>query len=186
VDQDYVRTLRLIAMADVVLEPMSYSLRQIFRWYSKEFFTPLQQVDDIPLEEVLQTYFECQYEEMEEGPRNQEIQRLLISPEKLAQMQKEEDAEDAETWEFAREAVAEEEKEEKEAASKPKDETADRPIDPIMAKLAKVRAELKMEMPESYVPRVDPMKIEPDTVMTFEDFDDEDALAPPKPKTTVI
>jgi len=58
---------RLSAL-NAVLHPETdpeYELRRIFRWYSKEFNVPLPQVYDLPLDDVLQNYYEAKYEQME-------------------------------------------------------------------------------------------------------------------------
>lgn len=60
---------RLIAL-NTVLHPDTdpdYELRRIFRWFSKTFNTPLAQVYGLPLDEVLQHYYEARYEELEDA-----------------------------------------------------------------------------------------------------------------------
>lgn len=42
-----------------------YELRAIYRWYSRTFHTPLHQVAELPLDEVLQNYYEARFEELE-------------------------------------------------------------------------------------------------------------------------
>lgn len=100
------RNLKLLAMHAVVTEPGEYTTRHIFRWYSREFGTPLHVVESLPLEDVLQHYFECQYEELAEEQRAETIRRLLIDPDKLSRIKRQEDAEDADAWEFGKEAAA--------------------------------------------------------------------------------
>lgn len=95
-------SLKKIAMANVQNEPPEYTLRYIFRWYSKTFSTPLHVVPNLVLEDVLLAFFECQYEELNEPERNDETRKLLISKEDLTKMQRKEDAEDAEAWMFGR------------------------------------------------------------------------------------
>lgn len=154
---DYVRQLKLIAMSNVVDQPSEYAIRQIFRWYSERFHTPLHLVEDLQFEDVLQTYFECQFEEMDEGTRHATIQKLTISPEQLAHARKSEDAEDADQWEFAREA--EQQEKEKEATQPPQQN-----------KLPKA----DLPAPAALVPTNEEIHI------NFEDLDgDCDALGPP-------
>jgi hypothetical protein len=100
--------VQLCCMRDVVTGGLEAYLRHIFRWYSREFSTPLHQVEALPLEDVLRHFFEDKYENMEEHDRDEEIKRLLIDPEKLANMRRDEDAQDAEAWEFGKLAEAEE------------------------------------------------------------------------------
>jgi hypothetical protein len=99
---DPIDALRYVAMRDVVDDTSEYRLRSIFRWYSKTFHTPLVQVEELPLFEVLQTYFEVRYEDMSEQERQDEIVRLLETEEELAARKKAEDVADAEAEEFAR------------------------------------------------------------------------------------
>lgn len=66
---DAVRVLQLKAM-QAVLKPDSASyLRQIHRWFSKTFATPLSAVYDLPVDFVLQHYYESHYWEMEDKER---------------------------------------------------------------------------------------------------------------------
>lgn len=83
---DYFRALRTLALADVTRDPPapSYALRRIFRWYSSKFATPLHLVDDLPLHDVLQHYYEAHFEEMDDVAIHQEVVELSKSPEALA------------------------------------------------------------------------------------------------------
>lgn len=58
-----------------------YFLRRIFRWYSKTFATPLSDVYELPLEDILMHYWESQYEDMEDEERAAAILRLRESDE---------------------------------------------------------------------------------------------------------
>lgn len=59
--------IRIKALRDVVKgNSPDYALRKVFRWYSKTFATPLTQVEDLPVEFVLQAYWESMYEDMED------------------------------------------------------------------------------------------------------------------------
>jgi hypothetical protein len=107
-DQDSLRHTKLVALYEVEANPYEYVLRYIFRWYSKAFATPLHIVDTLPLDDVLQHYFECSYEGLEPEERLAEIEKLLIDPEKLAKAKKREDTEDAEAFEYGKEASAKE------------------------------------------------------------------------------
>lgn len=89
-------------------------LRKVFRWYSKTFFTPLDEVENLPLISILLNWWEVHYEELAEdqasekpgsGKRRleEERDRLLEDPEALAERQREEDADDAVTFEMSQE-----------------------------------------------------------------------------------
>ncbi len=103
-----------------------YKLRKIFRWYSTTFHTPLHEVDDLPLVDVLQAYWEQKLEDAEDI--QDEIDAMLESPDDLKQRQIEEDMADADTWEIAQEELAAEAERAKEALKK-KSET---PIAPAV------------------------------------------------------
>lgn len=176
-----VDALRLIAMRAVVNGDSDYNIRYILRWYSKTFHTALTDVEDLPLEDVLQTFFECRYEEMNEAERDQEIEKLLLSEEELARKRRREDAEDAEAEEFAKlteTQVKENNKKPLENAAKTADKVATG-----LQKLAETLQEEKVEVqePES------PIKVLPDIKMTFiedTDFDQilEGSFGPPPKK----
>jgi hypothetical protein len=88
------RNLQLIALraaasarpefADKLEPDGDYFLRKVFRWYSKEFSTPLHQVLELPLDDVLVNYWESQYEEMEENEITAAIRRLRETEEERA------------------------------------------------------------------------------------------------------
>ena len=159
-----IRNLKLLAIHAVVEDTSDYALRKIMRWYSREFCTPLDAVESLPLEDILQHWFESQYEDREEADLQAEIDRLLISEDKLTEMKREEDAEDADQWEFGREAV--------EAEASKKAEPA-----------KEVRDERSAALPEAALAPPLPV-LEPDIHMTFEDvetdaFPDAPAFGPP-------
>lgn len=60
-------------------------MRRIFRWYSERFHTPLHLVEDIPLTDILQAFFEVQYEELDPEERHNLAIHLLETPEERAQ-----------------------------------------------------------------------------------------------------
>jgi hypothetical protein len=152
VTPQFIRNLKLLAVHAVVEEPFDYTLRKIMRWYSHEFHTPLDVVENLPLEDVLQHWFETHYEENDESELQAEIDRLLIPEDRLAEMKRQEDAEDADQWEYNRQAMAAEAKKN------------------AKAKLQDIQDELKMAIPEAKVPIV-VAPLEPDVHMTFEDLD---------------
>lgn len=59
--------IRAIALRDVVKQDDSeYAIRKVLRWYSKTFHTPLHLAEELPIEYVLQAYWEENYENL--GP----------------------------------------------------------------------------------------------------------------------
>lgn len=71
--------LRTVALRDVLKETPDYQIRSIFRWYSKTFHVPLPEVSMLPMDDVLQAFYEVQYEEMEIDERESERQLLIES-----------------------------------------------------------------------------------------------------------
>ena len=116
---DYLDALRLLALQSVVRGDSEYSLRAVFRWYSKTFATPLHVVEAQPLEDIFRHYLETQYEELGPQEREAEIRRLTESQEDLRQRRLQEDADDAETLEFAAATEAQERAKKKKPESGP-------------------------------------------------------------------
>lgn len=84
----------------------SYFLRRVFRWYSKRFSTPLSDVEDLSLEEVLRHYYEETYEDMDDQHRELERVSLLETAEEREARQKRELEEDEEYVREVAEEVA--------------------------------------------------------------------------------
>lgn len=74
---DYIRAIKLNAMKAVSDPDTDYYLRFIYRWYSKTFFTPLHEVEDLPLEDILTAYYEESYEKLEEKELRTERLKLV-------------------------------------------------------------------------------------------------------------
>jgi len=98
--------IRLEAMRSVCTEDQGYILRSICRWYSGKFATPLHEVGTpegrVPLEDVLKTFYEVRYDEMDDLRREQEIHVLVTTPEEEREANLRADIKEAEDWEFAR------------------------------------------------------------------------------------
>jgi hypothetical protein len=101
--------LRVISAAEVTRRAPSaaYSIRQIFRWYSKTFHTPLHVVQDIPLYDVVQAYYESHYESMEDEALQEEVHKLILSEEEKFQQALQEDAEEYSLAQLERELAEE-------------------------------------------------------------------------------
>lgn len=84
VNVNAVRTKALIA---VTKPDVAASMRRIFRWYSREFSTPLHTVDTLPLEDILQAYYEDRYESMEEPLLEQEMAEMSLTPAERAKVE---------------------------------------------------------------------------------------------------
>lgn len=98
---DYYRALRLLAMRAVEKPDREANLRSIYRWYSRTFHTPLPQVEDLPIEEVLMTYYESTYEDLGDEERARELESLLETPQEAQEKRRRQDSERAEAYDFA-------------------------------------------------------------------------------------
>jgi hypothetical protein len=115
---DEFRAIQTRALADVLRgqdpeakQDPEYVLRGIHRWYSEKYHTPLHQVDDLPLEDVLRHYYEDHYEALaKDDPArlDAERRRLSMTEEELRRARWEEDAADADAEQYRREVEAEE------------------------------------------------------------------------------
>lgn len=99
-----IQQLAAIALHEVTTADDAYFIRRAMRAYSRNFHTPLSAVEELPLEYVLQTYFEMVYEEKTEEERLELARILSETPaEFVARKKAEEDADD----DYAREVEAE-------------------------------------------------------------------------------
>lgn len=104
---NYYDSLKLLALGAVMKPDGEASYRSICRWYSTTFHTPLHTVEDLPEEEVLQAYFESTYEDMSDEDRVELLKRLLETDEEKKARLRRKDAEDAESFNFARQIALE-------------------------------------------------------------------------------
>lgn len=113
--------IRTVALRDVLdgADP-DYVRRFQFRWYSKTFAVPLPDVADLPLQDVLQAFWEERYEEMRDGDDravyklHQEARRLSLDAAAWREAAKKEDVEEARTTRELRQ-IQEEEHRDREA-----------------------------------------------------------------------
>lgn len=164
---DQLNNLKIMAMYSVIEEPSEYNIRYIFRWFSREFSTPLHVVETLPLEDVLTHYYECLYEDQSSEDRQATIDRLLMTPEQLAARRRAEDAEDAEAWEFGQEAI-------KSAPATPNPDMPVAPVDPITERIERIRASMRppevLPGTETQLPPSAPV-VEEGIHIEFEDLD---------------
>lgn len=78
---DIFRAIQILAAKSVRDNDGEFKLRQIFRWYSKNFHTPLHLVEELPIEDVLQHYFEYVFSEMEPEELQETISELIETQE---------------------------------------------------------------------------------------------------------
>ena len=156
--------VRVQALRDVLRPNEGYLLRKIARWYSKAFCTPLHAVFEIPLEDVLQAYFEERAERMTDEDREEE--RLLLvetEAQRRARLyaQDAEIAEDEEVLRMIEEEEAEKDRRKAEKKAQEKEEKAET--------LPRDRLGLGALARESDLPTESMGPIPPDITMTFED-----------------
>lgn len=169
-----VEAARLAAFAAVTIDDYDaeYFYRHVFRWYSKEFHTPLSDVYDLPLDFVLQHYWEARYEAMDDAKRVAERDRLRETEEQAWKRMLREEADRADADEYAAQVAAEEAqrlKEEAEKTVKGDKKTLTPATSPIRSLLADAKA------PPSF-PVPDPSAPPPDIKMTFVDDEEMDAI----------
>jgi hypothetical protein len=110
---------RLRAMQEVIDQSDGFLWRQIQRWYSKTFSTPLSEVEALETECLLQHYFESKYADLPFAERVLELGDILETSEEARVRQLREDEELVEELRFRK--IAEAEAKKKEAANKPKE-----------------------------------------------------------------
>jgi hypothetical protein len=79
----WIDDLRVLAFQDVTRETptFSYFLRRVFRWYGSTFGVAPTEAEKLPLFDLLQHYFEHQYENLDEKDQHATLMELLQDPE---------------------------------------------------------------------------------------------------------
>ena len=78
---DLYEAIQQQAMLAVVDPDDDAWIRRIFRFYSKNFATPLHLVPQLPLEDVMRAYFEELFSNLDEEDREERVEWLLMTPE---------------------------------------------------------------------------------------------------------
>jgi hypothetical protein len=95
-DFNIFRAHQVLAMRAVLKPDGDFLIRRMFRWYSKNFSTPLHEVESLPLADVLTAYYEDTYDAMDVEHR--EILRARLAEnaeERAARLEKAQDDQDA-------------------------------------------------------------------------------------------
>ena len=149
------KAIEVNAMKAVVAPDEEAKIRQIMRWYSKTFHTPLLSVYDLPLDYLLTHYYEETYSEMEEEIRAEKHQQLAMTEEEWAAHTKAAgDDEDAFIREAEAQAAADAQKHRMATVKPTEDKVMGAPAEPA---------------PEPVVPRV----LEPESIIKMRFNDDE-------------
>lgn len=107
---EWPRALRILALKEALSEEPSYDyfIRKVFRWYSKTFSTPLHQVYELPLFDVMQAYYEDIYanlaDEKDTPEFHEQLSNLSKSEVELEKDKLEKDRTEAEDYMFAKSA----------------------------------------------------------------------------------
>lgn len=124
---DLVHAIQLAALRDVLNQRQKdpvpdpdFFQRHVMRWYSKTFYTPLDQVEQLPLEDLLRAFFEERYENMAEDALEQERVELLKTDEDLKRDARQRDQEAYDMYDAVLWAKRSEELEKKRQAEKKK------------------------------------------------------------------
>lgn len=128
IDPLIIETARIEAALAVRRHDGDYRLRQIFRWYSRTFHTPLHQVQDLDLMDVLQAFYEDRFGDMKDEELHDEIQDLIRTPEEDMRAARE-DAKTRAEDELAAQAI-EASLQAAELAAKSKEKQTISPVDP--------------------------------------------------------
>ena len=84
------KATRLLAYRAVTKRDPEYVFRHILRWYSRTFSTPLHEVEDLPIDEVMRHFFVVRFEDMDESElEEEELDLRLTDAEKKTKAEKE-------------------------------------------------------------------------------------------------
>lgn len=81
----FLTAIQADALHAVLVEEPEWEIRHILRWYSRTFFTPLHEVEELPPEDVFRTWFETRYEQMDRSELIEEARLVIETPEERAQ-----------------------------------------------------------------------------------------------------
>lgn len=154
---DVYKAIRLRALRSVLFPDKDYIIRRTLRWYSKTFFTPLREVEDLPLEDVFQAYYEERYATLSDEDLDHEREDLLVTDEERYDRAVAEEAEEAEMFELSK-IIAAEEAAKRRAAKKTS--TPEQ-----LAEIQHAQPE-PMKLAEPLLPAL-PKVLPPDITMTF-------------------
>lgn len=87
-----VKATMILAMEAVLSDTDEYRLRQVCRWFSETYHTPLAVVEtELPIEYVLQHYYETHYAELNHISRREVARKLIeTDEERRARLEREE------------------------------------------------------------------------------------------------
>jgi hypothetical protein len=190
-DLDLLKAIRICAVGAVKEKDSDYVMRYIFRWYSREFHTPLHVIDELPLEEVLTHFFECRFENMDDEEIEEAVAKLIETRAERTLREAKEKAEAEEDDEFYKDTLVQAKKLKAKSDARKANPSLDSPIDPDIGRplLLPVMGEKLPQSLQDVADKVDPkLKTVPAEIkMQFiseselNQLDDWDVLGPPTP-----
>jgi hypothetical protein len=105
---EFYQALQICCLRSVMTADNEYEIRKIFRWYSKEFHTPLHEVEILPLDDVLVSFWESHYEEYDDEARQQLLKEFLTPIEEKKKKLDQEELEIYDFLEFSRQEIKKE------------------------------------------------------------------------------
>jgi hypothetical protein len=105
-DFDPILAIRRAAMLAVHREPVEYKVREIQRWYSETFHTPLEAVEEMDFERVALHYFERMYRDMTPEEREDEMRTLSETEEQRLDRLRREEADKVSDEDFLKQVKA--------------------------------------------------------------------------------
>lgn len=93
-DGELIEAVRLLALRNALRPSYDYFLRRIFRRYSERYKTPLHHVQNLPLDYVLQNFYEGYYESLSEEDLHEAAEDLVEDKEQKAREEAEAKAAD--------------------------------------------------------------------------------------------
>lgn len=97
--------LKYKALRDTLRPNTDYYIRKVARWYSKTFATPLTEAFELPLEHLLQAFYESRFENMEQEDIDEELREMTETEEERKTKKTEEEKEQAAEDELLRLSV---------------------------------------------------------------------------------
>lgn len=91
-----IQDIQKIALLSVLEPDDEANLRRIHRWFSKTFFLPLPEVENLPIEYILLHYFETLYAELDEEEQKKQVEYAIETEEERQHRIKNEEETDKE------------------------------------------------------------------------------------------
>lgn len=105
---DPLKVIQIEALYALTKDTPEYNLREMQRWYSEKFNTPLHVVEDeLEPERVALHYYECKYNDMTPEEREDEMKRLTETDTERMERLRKEEADSVNDDEFLKQTIEE-------------------------------------------------------------------------------